>query len=164
MSLIEITLPVSGVTVKIRRQRAMVMERFVASIEQDLQGDKPTPPLISVEVSPGEYKDIPNESDEEYLVAARAHMIKTRDAADEKLLHFIAKTCMEFDVDYEEVTTLRQAYCELGMKVEDDDKIFYAKYVLAASNEDYHTLIYEVFGRSLPREAQVAMHSKLFPR
>ena len=61
------------------------------------------------------------------------------------------------------MTELRELYTNLDIEIPADDRTFWVQFVIAPSAEDFAHLTYEIFGKSLPTEVQVAFHRQLFP-
>lgn len=160
-----ITLPVSGVTIKIRRQSMDILQAIQTRAMQMHQ--KPTPPIVKEEVGPDTFIDRENTSAPEYIHALQEYEQKFTISMAEMLLKIIVSTCIFKDENLQSIIDdskeMQQLYLSLGLDVPTNIDEFAFKYVIAVSQEDMGTLIYEVFGKTLPTEAQVAMRKMMFP-
>jgi hypothetical protein len=159
-----VTLPGSGMTVKIRRQPGDMLRLIEASARRECESERPQPPTQKLEVGPGEFKEIEDVNNEEYVANLEAFELKVQEIFSKKMLDVIVKVGIVETPDIAEVSTLRTLYSDLNIEIPEDDRTFWVQFVVAPSAEDFAHLTYEVFGRSLPTEAQVAFHRTLFQR
>lgn len=159
-----VTLPGSGLTVRIRRQPGDMLRLIEASSRREFESERPEPPTQKLEVGPGEFKEIEDVNNEEYVERLNAFETKIQEAFSKKMLDVIVKVGIVDNPDAVELSSLRQMYSDLNIEVPEDDRTFWVQFVLAPSAEDFAHLTFEIFGRSLPTEAQVAFHRTLFQR
>lgn len=159
-----VTLPGSGLTVRIRRQPGDMLRLIEASARREFESERPEPPTQRLEVGPGEFKEIEDANNEEYLEKLNAFETKIQEAFSKKMLDVIVKLGIVENPDIAEISTLRQLYSDLNIEIPEDDRTFWVQFVVAPSAEDFAHLTFEIFGRSLPTEAQVAFHRTLFQR
>ena len=159
----EVTLPGSGFTVKIRRQPGDMLRLIEASCRREFDSQKPVPPTQRIEVGPGEFKDIEDENNVAYQEEVEAFEVKVQSRFAEKMLDVIVKAGIIDEPDEKEILHLRTLYTELGIELPDNDRTMWVQFIVAPSAEDFAHLTYEVFGKSLPTEVQVAFHRQLFP-
>lgn len=159
-----VTLPGSGMTVRIRRQPGDMLRLIEASARREFQSERPQPPTQRLEVGPGEYKEIEDVNNEEYVALLEAFEARVQEAFSKKMLDVIVKVGLVDTPDIAELSTLRQLYSDMNIEIPEDDRAFWVQFVVAPSAEDFAHLTFEIFGRSLPTEAQVAFHRTLFQR
>jgi hypothetical protein len=159
-----VTLPGSGLTVRIRRQPGDMLKLIEASVRRDIEGKKPEPPTQRLEVGPGEFKEIEDLNNPEYIATLELHEAEFQEKFTEKMLDVIVKVGIVDGPVKEELDVLRETYNSLNIEIPENDRTFWVQFVLAPSAEDFSTLTFEIFGRSLPTEAQVAFHRTLFQR
>lgn len=159
-----VKLPGSGYEVRIRRQPGDMLKLIEASVRRDIKPEEPIPPTQRLEVAPNEFKDIEDLNDPAYVVAMELHEQKFQEKFTQKMLDVIVRVGIADSPDPEELTSLRALYDSLAIEVPEDDRTLWVQFVLAPSVEDFSHLTFEIFGRSLPTEAQVAFHRTLFPR
>lgn len=159
-----VKLPGSGYEVRIRRQPGDMLKLIEASVRRDLKPEEPVPPTQRLEVAPNEFKEVEDLNNPEYVEAMDLHEAKFQDKFTQKMLDVIVKVGIADSPEIEEIAELRVLYDSLGIVVPEDDRTLWVQFVLAPSVEDFSHLTFEIFGRSLPTEAQVAFHRTLFPR
>lgn len=153
----------SGIAVGLRRQPADAWANAQAAAQSELADSKPSPPTQSLETEPGVFRDIPNEHDPAYQLALDEWRSRVSGLMTEKLLRFMQKYALVFDIDHERLKELRAEYAEFGMtNMPEDDRIAYLSYIVAPTLDDQSHLFEEVFGRSLPQDQQVALHRAMF--
>jgi hypothetical protein len=164
MSTFTVTLPVSGVTLKIRRQPMDVVQSLQMKAMQ--KHTEPQPPMVREEVAPDQYVDRPDSSDVSYIEALRVYELEWKNTFGEMLLTVLARTCIIKDAQLEAIMadaeSIRETYRDLGMTVPDDIAVFALRYCIAVSEEDINHLMMEVFGKTLPTQQQVAMRAAMF--
>ena len=158
-----VTLPGSGLTVKIRRQPGDMLKLIEASVRREMDPLKPVIPTQKMEVGPGEFKEIEDVNNSEYVAALESYEASVQENFAKKMLDVVVKVGIIDSPNKEELDVLRESYVGLGIEIPEDDKSFWVQFVIAPSAEDFSHLMYEVFGKSLPTEAQVAFHRSLFP-
>lgn len=159
-----VTLPGSGITVKIRRQPGDMLKLIESSCRRELDAEKPIPPTQKMEVGPNEFKEIEDINNAEYVAQLEEFESKIQEAFSKKMLDVIIKVGIIDTPNKEDIASLRQMYEALNIEMPEDDRAFWVTFVLAPSVEDFSHLTYEIFGKSLPTEAQVAFHRTLFQR
>ena len=158
-----VTLPGSGFTVRVRRQPGDMLRLIEASCRREFDAEKPVPPTQRIEVGPGEFKDIEDENNVVYQEQVDAFELRVQSRFAEKMLDVIVKAGIMDEPEENEVAQLRELYTDLGIELPKDDRTLWVQFVVAPSAEDFAHLTYEVFGKSLPTEVQVAFHRQLFP-
>lgn len=157
-----VTLPGSGITVKVRRQPGDMLKLIEASCRRDMESEKPIVPVQRLEVAPKEFKDIEDVNNAEYVEQLAAYEQKVQDAFAKKMLDVVIRIGIIDSPDKKELIGLREMYATLGIDIPDDDREFWIQFIVAPSAEDFSTLVFEIFGKSLPSEVQVAFHRSLF--
>lgn len=158
-----VTLPGSGINVRVRRQPGDMLRLIEASVRREFDKEKPIPPVQRMETGPGEFKDIEDENNPAYVSAMELFEQKVQARFAEKMLEVIVKAGIVDSPDEEEIKTLRDLYTTLDIEIPADDRTLWVQFVLAPSADDFAHLTYEIFGKSLPTEVQVAFHRQLFP-
>lgn len=156
-----IRLPISGYTVRIQRQRAEVMTRLRFAAEQEMADKKPKPPTQSVVVADGSTTELENTADEGYVAALEQWQSDVQSLAASKITKFMA-TIGVTDSPPDDIGETMAQYKALGLEVEEDPKEFWVLNIVAPSNDDLAKLMFEIFGRSMPQESQVAFYRQLF--
>jgi hypothetical protein len=159
-----VTLPGSGLTVKIRRQPGDMLKLVEASARRGMESIKPEIPTQKLEVGPNEFKDIEDINNPEYLEALAVYEAKVQEQFAKKMLDVVVKVGIIDTPNKNELESLRETYTMLEIETPPDDREFWVQFVVAPSAEDFSLLIFEIFGKSLPTEAQVAFHRTLFQR
>jgi hypothetical protein len=166
-TLATVTMPMSGVEIRIRRTPFEVIQKINAKGEALLADAKPTPPVRTVQTGPDHYEHIPDPTDADYL----AQMIEWKKAVavevDRLAIELIASVGIVHEMTDDDRATIAQMRESYGLFVDNlpaNDRVFWVKYIVAPTHEDYMTLLWEVFGRSAPSEAQVTFHRTLFRR
>lgn len=150
------------IEVTIRRQPAQIMEILRIKAEELVTIPKPEVPKISVETAPNEFKLVDNPDDATYIEQMEQFQLVVVREYTELLWKSIAEIGVIDVVTEADVASLRAGYSRLGIEVPEDPKLFWLKYVAAPSTDDFSLLLYEVFGKSLPKEKQVAMYKRMF--
>ena len=158
-----VTLPGSGMTVSVRRQPGDMLRLIEASVRREFDKQKPIPPVQRIETGPGEFKDIEDENNPAYVAEVEVFEQKVQTRFAEKMLEVIVRAGIVDNPEEDEMTELRQLYTNLDIEIPADDRTFWVQFVIAPSAEDFAHLTYEIFGKSLPTEVQVAFHRQLFP-
>ena len=158
-----VTLPGSGLIVKIRRQPGDMLKLIETSVRREMEPSKPAIPTQKLEVGPNEFKEIEDVNNPEYVEALAKHEAEVQEKFAKKMLDVVIKVGIIDGPDKKELQTLRESYTALGIEVPEDDREMWVTFVVAPSAEDFSHLIFEIFGKSLPTEAQVAFHRSLFP-
>lgn len=158
-----VNLPGSGTSVRVRRQPGDMLRLIEASVRREFDKEKPVPPVQRIEVGPGEFKDIEDENNADYVARLAEFESKVQSKFAEKMLEVIVKVGIIDEPDTSEITHLRELYKGMDIEAPEDDRTFWVQFVLAPSAEDFAILTFEVFGKSLPTEVQVAFHRSLFP-
>lgn len=159
-----VTLPGSGLTVKIRRQPGDMLKLIEASVRREMDPLKPVIPTQKLEVGPGEFKDIEDANNPEYVAELAKHEALVQEKFAQKMLDVVVKVGIVDGPNKDELAVLRESYVALGIETPEDDRSFWVQFVIAPSAEDFSHLMFEIFGKSLPTEAQVAFHRSLFQR
>ena len=158
-----VTLPGSGMTVQIRRQPGDMLRLIEASCRREFDKEKPIPPVQRIETGPGEFKDVEDENNPAYIEQVNEHEQKVQSRFAEKMLEIIVRAGIIDNPNDEEIKHLRELYTSLDIDLPEDDRQLWVQFVVAPSADDFSHLTYEVFGKSLPTEVQVAFHRQLFP-
>ena len=158
-----VTLPGSGMTVRVRRQPGDMLRLIEASVRREFDKEKPVPPVQRMETGPGEFKDIEDENNPVYVAELEIFEQKVQTRFAEKMLEVIVRAGIMDNPEEDEMTELRELYTNLDIEIPADDRTFWVQFVIAPSAEDFAHLTYEIFGKSLPTEVQVAFHRQLFP-
>ena len=159
-----VTLPGSGLTVKIRRQPGDMLKLVEASARRGMESIRPEIPTQRLEVGPNEFKDIEDINNPQYLEALAVYEAKVQEQFAKKMLDVVVKVGIIDTPNKNELESLRETYTMLEIDTPPDDREFWVQFVVAPSAEDFSLLIFEIFGKSLPTEAQVAFHRTLFQR
>jgi hypothetical protein len=135
-----------------------------ASARRGMESIKPEIPTQKLEVGPNEFKDIEDINNPEYLEALAVYEAKVQEQFAKKMLDVVVKVGIIDTPNKNELESLRETYTMLEIETPPDDREFWVQFVVAPSAEDFSLLIFEIFGKSLPTEAQVAFHRTLFQR
>lgn len=158
-----VTLSGSGITVKVRRQPGDMLKLIEASVRRELESKKPEIPVQRLEIAPKEFKDVEDVNNPEYVEKLAAYEQEVQEKFAKKMLDVVIRIGIIDNPDKKELVGLRDMYGTLGIEIPEDDREFWIQFIVAPSAEDFSTLVYEVFGKSLPTEVQVAFHRNLFP-
>jgi hypothetical protein len=159
----KIILPGTETEIDIRRQPAQLMEIMRGKVHERLEHIKPIPPKQRVEVAPGRFEEIEDAQDESYLRQLRIYDEKTGLEFIEEVWKNIAAIGVTDEVTPDMVAAHREYYATMGVELPANDREVWLRYIVAATVDDFSTLMYEVYGKSLPSEKQVAFHRQLFP-
>jgi hypothetical protein len=162
MSGIEITLPVSGHKVRINRLRNELIMQARASAEEKLRDKKPKPPMQSIPIANGGFEEVENLAHPEYVAQLEKWNLAVGSFASVKVAELMAHAGLAEDPP-ESINDTMQTYKRIGISVSDDKRIFWMMQVLAPTDDDFKFLMFEIFGRSLAREEQVAFWRNMFP-
>lgn len=160
-AIVELTLP-SGAEIKIRRQPAEIIQRLTEKAESEFADSAPKPPTQLVEIGPGQTREEANPTHPEYLAALQVHRATIQARMGQLMIDTMRKVAIITPTDTEAVAELRQNYAELGIELDPDDRKVWMDYLICPTQEDAAHLMFEIFGKSLPREGQIAMHKRLF--
>ena len=158
----KITVPGSGIEINIRRQPVQVMDFLKAKIAEELESEKPVPPTQQVETAPGVFREVEALHDEKYVEAMQDYERKTAGKFIERIWHNMATLAVTDEVTPEMVAPYRAYYGQFGEKLPESDREVWLRYEVAPSMDDFATLMYEIYGKSLPTDKQVAFHRLLF--
>jgi len=139
------------------------MPKAQARAEAELQESKPTPPTQKLETAPGEFHEVEQRTDPDYLAALDLWQQQVNMKTTEKLLLILQRIALVYTIDQERLQELRGTYELLGIDLPSDDRAAWLGYVLAPTTDDQARLFEEVYGKGLPTEAQDALHRHLFP-
>ncbi|MBJ7394241.1 MAG: hypothetical protein JHD01_05760 [Candidatus Nanopelagicales bacterium] len=159
-----VTLPGSGLTVRVRRQPGDMLKLVEASARRGMESSKPEIPTQKLEVGPNEFSEIEDINNPEYIEALGIYEANVQEQFAKKMLDVVVKVGIIDTPDKDELESLRETYKTLEIETPPDDREFWVQFVVAPSAEDFSLLIFEIFGKSLPTEAQVAFHRTLFQR
>lgn len=156
-----IRVPTSGIEIDIRRQPAQLLDIIRGRVEDEMKPQRPDMPKQRVEISPGEYRDVDAPNDE-----YEQQMTEFNTLVGQKFYARIWEVMADIGItskpDIDELDTLRATYAKYGAIVPDNDKLFWLQYVVAPGIDDFNHLLYEIFGKSLPSDRQVAFYRQLF--
>lgn len=162
----EITLPVSGITLTIRRQPAGVMKSLKVRSEEINAVIRPKPPVQSVQTAPNVFHDIEVISDPAYMARLEEWESVCATTFTELMSEAIAQIGVvsnEVLKPYlEEGREVQAAYKAMGIPVPESIMAFTLSYIVAQSQDDMATLMFEVFGRSLPSKEMISLRRSLF--
>ena len=161
-----ITLPVSGYTIAVRPQSAMVTEGIGVRANAEYEGSKPKPPVQRIETAPGEFRDIAQLQDPTYVQELEAWQSKVSKFQFQLTLDMVASVGIVHDETFQEIMrdceNLMPQYRALGIDIPDSKPKFALLYIIAPAEDDLNTILFEVIGRGLPREEQVRMRRMMF--
>lgn len=160
----QITLPVSGAVLSVRRQPLdIIMNAQMRAMEMH---ERPQPPLVKEEVGPDKFIERENVNDAAYIAALKAYEAKWQQSFAQMLLKILVRTCIVSDevmrAHLDEARELQATYQEIGIPVSDNLLEFALEYIIAISKDDMEYLMMEVFGKTLPKEGQVALRAQMF--
>ena len=162
----EITLPVSGITLTIRRQPAGVMKSLKVRAEQINADTKPKPPIQTVQTAPGVTSDIEVINDPAYVERLNDWESVVAQTFTDLMAEAIAQIGVvsnEVLKPYlEEGREVQAGYRAMGLPVPDSIMAFTLAYIVAQAQDDSATVMFEVFGKSLPSQEMVALRRNLF--
>ena len=163
----EITLPVSQITLTVRRQPAGVLNSLRVRAEQINADTKPKPPVQTVQTAPGVTSDIEVINDPAHVerVAEWEQVVGQtfQDLMSECIAQIGVVSNDVLQPYLEEGRQVQASYKEMGIAVPDGIMAFTLSYIVAQAQEDMATLMDEVFGKSLPSQEMVALRRSLFP-
>lgn len=162
MSGIEVTLPISGHKVRVNRLRNELLLQARSSAEQELSPKKPKPPKQSVAIANGGVEEVENETHPDYLAQLEKWNIAVSAIASTKIAELMAYAGIAEEPPASIDVTMA-TYKKLGLAMSDDKRIFWMMHVLAPSDDDFKFLMFEIFGRTLAREEQIAFWRNMFP-
>ena len=153
----EITLPVSGRTVQIRRPPVSM-----ASLTLDFRArfPKPRPPLQEVKIM-GKSEWVENIAHPDYPRALQEWNNTLNAKLAEAMLRFGVVTEPD-EADLEAIARLREALGDLLAGASDRD--VFIRHILIESDEDFAVLSDAIAELSMPTEAQIADHTARFRR
>lgn len=164
MSANQVTLPISGVTLNIRRQPMDIM-LALQSRAQSLH-TPPTPPTVTEEVAPGSVVSREDTGNPDYVRALAAYEQAWMSSFGDMLITVLSRTCIVKDAMFEkhvaDARDVQQTYKDMGIAVPDDLYEFALKFIVAVSAEDINFLMMECFGKTMPTEGQVALRAAMF--
>jgi len=156
-----IRVPTSGIEIDIRRQPAQLLDIIRGRVEDEMKSQRPDMPKQRVEISPGEYRDV-DAPDDDY----EQRMVEFNTLVGHKFYERIWEVMADIGIttnpDTSELDALRATYAKYVAIVPNNDKLFWLQYVVAPGVDDFNTLLYEIFGKSLPSDRQVAFYRQLF--
>lgn len=150
--LIEITLPDSGKTLRVRRVPVFLLREVQKSVK------RPVPPLVTVNYETGPRQE-PNRADPDYLAAVEDYGM----ALGEKMIQLVIKRGVECEVDAEAVAQLRADMGELGVELAGNDKQVYVTYICCETPADLSALQAAVLRQSQPTEEATSEALDRFP-
>lgn len=163
----EITLPVSQITLTVRRQPAGVLKSLRVRAEQINAGTKPKPPIQKVQTGPEITAEIEVMNDPAYQERLREWEGTVGQTFQDLMSECIAQVGVvsnEVLTPYlEEGRHVQAAYKTMGLQVPEGIMAFTLSYIVAQAQEDMATLMFEVFGKALPSQEMVALRRNLFP-
>lgn len=158
---IEITMPVSGHSVRINRLRYETLIQVQNKCAEELAPRKPQPPKQLVVVANGKEEEIENPTHPDYLAKLELFNLAVSTLASERLAKLIAYAGIA-DSPPSDIETMMELYKQTGVPVSDDPRIFWVLMVIAPSSDDFNFLLFEIFGRSMAREGQIALWREMF--
>jgi hypothetical protein len=158
---IEITMPVSGQTVRINRLRYEMLVQVQHRCAEELAPKKPQPPKQKVVIASGEEQEIENPTHPDYLAQLERFNAAVTLLSSERLARLIAHAGIA-DPLPDNIPALMEIYKQTGVPISDDPKIFWVLMVIAPGADDFNFLIFEIFGRSMAREGQIALWREMF--
>lgn len=162
----EITLPVSGITLTVRRQPAGVMKSLRVRAEQINADTKPKPPIQKVQTGPEITAEIEVINDPAYI----ERMSEWDSTVAQTFTDLMSEAIAQIGVVSNEVLKpyleegreVQAAYKAMNLTVPDSIMAFTLAYIVAQAQDDMATLMFEVFGKSLPSQEMVALRRNLF--
>lgn len=158
---VQITMPVSNHTIRINRLRyeMMLQTRHVA--EQELADKKPIPPKQKITIASGEEQEVENATHPDYIKNLEMWNTGVATLASVKLAELMAMVGIADDPPDDIHQTMEQ-YKRAGLPVNENPKIFWMLMIVAPADDDFKFLMFELFGRSMPQERQVAFWREMF--
>lgn len=129
--------------------------------EEELKDKKPSPPLQKVLMADGNEEEMPNEGHPDYTQALEVWQRDVSRLTAHKLSQTITRLGIVDDAP-NDIEEIRAQYKEIGFDVDGDAKLFWVTSILAPADEDLAFLMFEIFGRSMAREAQVEFYRRMF--
>ena len=162
------TLP-SGYTVTVRRLAAGLAAQLNAKAYQELEAERPAPPVQVVAVGPGERpgepeqtRAIANTSDPDYQAALAAWTARVQQAGAMKLLKVIADYALLTPTDDEAVAAYRAMLAAAGVETSDSDREIFVWSILAPAPGDVQALIGFVLGISEAQQEAIKAQKATF--
>lgn len=157
----------SGISVGIRTLGPFTIDAIQRSIRQEKK--KPAPPRTQVNYGTEESPDFrweENPADPNYKEELSKYEQEIEDAGGRRLIDTIINRAITVDVDYEEVSNMREFLVELGTPKDEVDVMtdheIYIKHVCIKSPTDLTRLQQFVIGESMPTEERVQAHEDSF--
>lgn len=148
----DLTLPSSGVVLKIRRIPTLLLDDFWRNLPLP-----PAPPMQKVDYGDGKEHEEPNPGHPDYA--------RTIDRYDYevglRMLEFAALFGVECEVDQEAVARVRGWAEKAGIELPGDDKLVYVTRILA-TGPDLRAIQEAVFGRVQPTEKEIGRKADRF--
>jgi len=158
---VQITLPVSNHTIRINRLRYEMMLQTRQIAEEELANKKPVPPKQKIVVASGDEQEVENATHPDFIKQMEIWNIGVSTLASIKLAELMA-TLGIADNAPDNIHELMEQYKRAGLPVNDNPKVFWMMMVLAPADDDFKFLMFELFGRSMPQERQVAFWREMF--
>lgn len=157
-----ITLPVSGHKVRINRLRNELLLQARSSAEQQLAEKKPKPPTQTVPIANGGTEEVENPNHPDYLAKLESWNLAVSAIATTKIAELMAYAGIAEEPP-DSIDETMALYKKLGLAMSDDKRVFWMMNVLASGDDDFKFLLFEIFGRTLAREEQIAFWRNMFP-
>lgn len=161
-----ITLPDSGIILTVNRQSPSVVKNIARSASDKLSSKKPIPPKQRLEVEEGRFEEIANISDEQYQLQLQEWNRAVNLEQTMMMLQIAFKIGIvrdeHFAVCIKKADELKVVYDSIGMQYDEQGDDFVIAYVIGTTTLDIHTLLFEIYGRSLPDESQVVLRREMF--
>lgn len=151
---VEVALPDSGVTLRIKRISPMLLVDLRKNLKRTVA--KPEPPMQEVLIG-DEKKLQPNDAHPDYLAAMQEY----NSELGLRYMEAIIKLGVECEVDQDEVRELRES--AVGPDLPEDDKVVYVSRVAVTSERDMQALQNAILGRSQPTEGAAQAAADSFP-
>jgi hypothetical protein len=150
----ELTLPTSGVVVRVRR----IAPALLTDLRKDIRRRFPKPSAPMVEVNYGNEKRVePNPAHPDYAETLKEHATESGMA----FLESLAKFGCECEIDNARVAELRGLAD--GMELPADDRVLYITRVLLETKSDIEVFQQAIMGLSQSTEKAVAEATERFP-
>lgn len=127
----------SGYTLQYRLISPDTRPRLLAAAKVALAAERPAVPTQRVEVDAGQFREIENPHDEEYLTALEAWEAAVAREEGKRFLTFCEEYALIYEIDYEEVAALRAVQAIIGDPYDDltDKQVFLWKIALPTADD-----------------------------
>jgi hypothetical protein len=134
-----------------------------AAAQRELTESQPLIPTETVNVGPGETKDIPNPSSADYQIAKALWDSEVRQRAANKMLAILADYAIQTPTDAEEVKSFRLLMELQGVNLDhESDRQIWLWRILAPHSDDQIAIMACAIGQSVPSREVIESQKATF--